>query len=129
MNLIVGDSHILALQMYNIDKNDLYQYSGASIRGLSNEMSASGTGNNIINLVNSLKYDKLFIMFGKVDLEWVYPFKLKEEKIEIVDFIEDTTDIYIEFIHNLLDKFKVIYVMGLHLPSLEEYNVKMYWNN
>ena len=64
MNLIVGDSHILALQMYNIDKNDLYQYSGASIRGLSNEMYASGTGNNIINLVNSLKYDKLFIMFG-----------------------------------------------------------------
>jgi hypothetical protein len=59
-------------------------------------------------------------MFGKVDLEWVYPYKLKKEDIEIRDFIEYTTDRYIEFINKISDKFKVLYVMGLHLPSLEE---------
>jgi hypothetical protein len=120
MNLIIGDSHILALENYNNDKNNLYQYSASSIRGLINQNSSSGTGNQIINLVNSLKYDKLFIMFGKVDLEWVYPYKLKKENIEIIDFIEDTTNRYIEFINKISDKFKVIYVMGLHLPSLNE---------
>ena len=120
MNLIVGDSHILALQNYNNNKNNLYEYSASSIKGLLNKNSESGTGNIIINLVNSLKYDKLFIMFGKVDLEWVYPYKLKKENIEIRDFIEDTIDRYIEFINKISDKFKVIYVMGLHLPALEE---------
>jgi len=120
MNLIIGDSHILALQKYNNNQNNLFQYSASSIRGLLNENSKTGTGNEIINLANSLKYDKLFIMFGKVDLEWVYPYKLKKENIEIRDFIEDTIDKYIEFINKISDKFKVLYVMGLHLPSLEE---------
>ena len=120
MNLIIGDSHILALQNYNNNQNNLFQYSASSIRGLLNKNSKTNTGNTIINLANSLKYDKLFIMFGKVDLEWVYPYKLKKEKIEIRDFIEDTIDKYIEFINKISDKFKVLYVMGLHLPSLEE---------
>jgi hypothetical protein len=120
MNLIIGDSHILALQKYENNQNTLFQYSASSIRGLLNKNSKSGTGNEITEMANSLKYDKLFIMFGKVDLEWVYPYKLKTENIEIRDFIEDTTDKYIEFIDKLSDKFKVIYVMGLHLPSLEE---------
>jgi hypothetical protein len=120
MNLIIGDSHILALQKYNNNQNNLFQYSAASIRGLLNKNSKTGSGNQIINLANSLKYDKLLIMFGKVDLEWVYPYKLKKENIEIRDFIEDTIDKYIEFINKISDKFKVLYIMGLHLPSLEE---------
>lgn len=120
MNLIIGDSHILALQNYENDKNHLFQYSASSIRGLLNQNSKTEAGNQIINLANSLKYDKLFIMFGKVDLEWVYPYKLKKENIEIRDYIEYTVDKYIEFINKISDKFKVLYVMGLHLPSLEE---------
>ena len=120
MNLIIGDSHILALQKYKNNQNNLFQYSASSIRGLLNKNSKTGTGNVIINLANSLKYDKLFIMFGKVDLEWVYPYKSKKENIDIRDFIEETIDKYIEFINKISDKFKVLYVMGLHLPSLEE---------
>jgi len=46
---------------------------------LLNEKSKTNAGKNIINLSNSLKFDKLFIMFGKVDLEWVYPYKSKEK--------------------------------------------------
>ena len=120
MNLIIGDSHILALQKYNNNQNNLFEYSASSIRGLLNKNSKTGAVNEIINLSNSFKYDKLFIMFGKVDLEWVYPYKLKKENIEIRDFIEDTINKYIEFINKISDKFKVLYVMGLHLPSLEE---------
>lgn len=123
MNLLIGDSHILALQNYTNNKNVIYQYSASSIRGLLNKNSTSGTGNKILSLVNSLKYDKLFIMFGKVDLEFVYPYKLIKKNIDIIDFIEDTTNKYIEFINKISDKFKIIYVMGLHLPSLEEHDM------
>ena len=61
MNLIIGDSHILALRKYNSNQNNLFQCSASSIRGLLNKNSKTGTGNQIINLANSLKYDKLFI--------------------------------------------------------------------
>lgn len=120
MNLIIGDSHILSLQKYYNNQNKLFHYSASSIRGLLNKNSGTGCGNEIIKLANSLKYDKLFIMFGKVDLEWVYPYKSKNGNIEITNFIEDTIYKYIEFINTISDKFKIIYVMGLHLPSLEE---------
>jgi len=120
MNLIVGDSHILALESYNNDKNNIYEYHAASIKGLLNENSKSQTGINIINLANSLKYDKLFIMFGKVDLEWIYPYKSKSGTIDFTNFVNYITDKYIEFINKISDKFKKVYVMGLHLPSLDE---------
>ena len=122
MNLIVGDSHILALSgfLFNKEKNNLFQYSASSIRGLLNKNSKTNAGNEIVNLANSLKYNKLFIMFGKVDLEWVYPYKSTKESIEISDFIEETIDKYIEFINKIADKFEVLYVMGIHLPALEE---------
>ena len=63
MNLIIGDSHILALQNYNNNKNELYQFSASSIRGLVNSNSKSGTGNKIIDLVNSSKYDNFYSIF------------------------------------------------------------------
>lgn len=120
MNLIVGDSHIRCLKNYQNKKNQIVVQSASSIRGLLNEKSKTNAGGKIINLASSLKFDKLFIMFGKVDLEWVYPYKSKEETIEIKDFIEETIDRYIKFIKKISVKFKVIYVMGLHLPSLEK---------
>ena len=69
MNLIIGDSHISCLEKYINNQNHLFHCSASSIRGLLNDKSKTNTGNQIINLANSLKYDKLFIMFGKVDLE------------------------------------------------------------
>ena len=118
MNLLIGDSHILALQNYNNNNNNLYEFSAASIRGLLNNNSKSHAGNYILNLVNNNNYENLFIMFGKVDLEWVYPYKCKNAEIDITDFINDTIDKYIEFIKKISSKFKIIYIMGLHLPSL-----------
>ena len=120
MNLIIGDSHIKALGNYRNDKNNIIHFSASSIRGLLNQNSKTMAGHEITELANSSKYDKLFIMFGKVDLEWVYPYKLKEKNIDIKDFIDDTTDKYIEFINTISNNFEIIYVMGLHLPSLEE---------
>jgi hypothetical protein len=120
MNLIIGDSHIGCLKKYINEKNHLVVQSASSIRGLLNDKSTTNAGKSIMNLSNSLKFDKLFIMFGKVDLEWVYPYKSKEKTIEMKDFIEETIDKYIEFLNKISDKFKVLYVMGLHLPSLEK---------
>lgn len=119
MHLIIGDSHILALENYCVG-HEFHQYSGSSIRGLLNKNSKSGVGNQIINLVNTMPYEKLFIMFGKVDMDWVYPYKLKKHDIHIDDFIEETLDKYMEFINLISHNFKTIYVMGLHLPTLEE---------
>lgn len=59
-------------------------------------------------------------MFGKVDVEWVYPYKCNESPIAFNKFIDDTTDKYIQFIREISSHARIIYVMGLHLPSLEE---------
>tara|TARA_S200002703_G_scaffold158139_1_gene167734 strand:- start:1674 stop:2348 length:675 start_codon:yes stop_codon:yes gene_type:complete len=120
MNLIIGDSHIRSLQWCKSHNNIFREYRASSVRGLINKNSNSGARNKILDLVNSLDYKKLFIMFGKVDIEWVYPYKLKKETIELNNFIEDTTDKYIQFISEISDSFEEIYVLGIHLPALEE---------
>ena len=64
--------------------------------------------------------NNLFIMFGKVDIEWVYPYKCREHPIDFNKFINDTIDKYIEFINEISSNFNTIHVMGIHVPSLEE---------
>jgi len=63
-------------------------------------------------------------MFGKVDMEWIYPYKNASDNtsdfISIDDFINLTINNYIKFLEDMqVYKFKKIYVLGLHLPSLE----------
>lgn len=129
MNLIIGDSHILALQKFNNEKNEIHQFSASSIRGLLNRKSKSKAGGKIISLLKRKKFDKLFIMFGKVDLEWVFPHKLVNLKIDFNNFIKETIDKYLVFINKIASNFKNIYVMGLHLPSLEENDMLNCINN
>lgn len=50
MNLIIGDSHILALQNYVTHKNNLFHYSASSIRGLMHKKSKTGAGITYLNL-------------------------------------------------------------------------------
>ena len=59
MNLIIGDSHILALQKFNNEKNELHEFSASSIRGLLNRKSKSKTGIKIIKLLRRKTFDKL----------------------------------------------------------------------
>lgn len=120
MNLLIGDSHILCLEDYNKNNNELHHFSAASIQGLVNKNSISGTRDEILNLLKTNKYEKLFIMFGKVDIEWCYPYKCKKENINFNEFVNNTLNKYIEFINSISSFFNIIYVMGLHLPSLEE---------
>jgi hypothetical protein len=119
MNLFLGDSHILCLEEFQNTNNHLHQFSGSSIRGLINDNSKSNTRNEIFKIIEKNQYDNLFIMFGKVDLEWVYPYKNNINNINIYDFIDETIDIYVKFINEISNNFKNIYIMGLHLPSLE----------
>lgn len=121
MNLIVGDSHILCLETYkNKYNNDLHEFSASSIRGLVNETSKSLTREKILDLLQKNKYEKLFIMFGKVDIEWVYPYKCKDGNIDFNNFVNETLYKYTKFISDISKYFTTIYVMGLHHPSLEE---------
>ncbi len=117
MNLIIGDSHILCLEKYN---NNIHEFSASSIRGLVNKNSKLLAREKILNLLEKNKYEKLFIMFGKVDIEWVYPYKCKDNNINFNDFVNETLIKYVEFIKEISKYFTKIYVMGLHLPSLEE---------
>lgn len=123
MNLLIGDSHICCLENYNKKyNNELYQFSAASIRGLINTNSISQTRTKILNLFTNNKYLKIFIMFGKVDIEWIYPYKCKNKNIDFNEYVTDIINIYIEFI-NELSLFVIpdnIYILGLHLPSLNE---------
>jgi len=130
MNLLIGDSHILCLENYNNKyNNNLYEFSATSIRGLVNKSSTSGSREIILNLLKLNKYEKLFLMFGKVDLEWVYPYKCRKENINFNEFVDDTINKYIEFINEIKINFNIIYVMGLHIPSLEEYDMLNCVNN
>lgn len=117
MNLIIGDSHVLSLQNYISKTNILHEFSASSIKGLMNNNSKTGTHTKIFKILNSkTKFDKLFIMFGKVDLEWIYYYK----GLKNVDkFIVETVDKYISFIDEISHHFKNIYILGLHPPALE----------
>ncbi len=120
MNLFIGDSHILCLQEYKSTNNNLFEFSASSIRGLMNKDSISGTRNRILELVYNNNYNNLFIMFGKVDIEWVFPYKKNINiDLDINIFIKETIDKYILFINELEPYFNNIYIMGLHLPSLD----------
>lgn len=69
MNLILGDSHALALQRYDSATTQIHSISGATIFGLQHATSQSGASQQILDLLKERSYDTLFIMFGKVDLE------------------------------------------------------------
>lgn len=118
-NLIIGDSHILCLQKYKSKNNILHQFSGSSIKGLVNVDSISGARTKILETISFNKFKNLYIMFGKVDMEWVYPYKCSFESCDIDNFIEEITNKYLKFIGDISNNFENIYIMGLHLPSLD----------
>lgn len=130
MNLFMGDSHILALKKFNNTNNHIVKFRAASIRGLVNENSISKTRSKIFKLINKNNYENLFIMFGKVDLEWIYPYKKnKDSKIVMNHFIEETINKYLIFLNELSPKFNKIIVMGIHLPSLHSEDMIKCINN
>jgi len=119
MNLLIGDSHMLALENYVSNTDSLHAFSAASIVGLLNINSTTRARATILDILSKQKFDQLFIMFGKVDMEWTYPYKKNRGYIDINTFINDTVEQYIKFIDQISSNFKCIYVMGLHLPCLE----------
>lgn len=130
MNLFIGDSHILALKKFNNTNNHICKFRAASIKGLVNENSISKTRDKIFKIISKNNYENLFIMFGKVDLEWIYPYEInKDSEININNFIEEIINKYLIFLTELSSKFNKIIVMGIHLPSLHSADMIKCINN
>ena len=61
-------------------------------------------------------------MFGKVDMEWVYPYKISMNvNIDMSNFIDETINNYMKFLLKikLFTPTIEVYVLGIHLPCLE----------
>ena len=110
---------MLAMENYISNSDVLHAFSAASIVGLLNKNSITRAGVTISDILSKQKFDQLFIMFGKVDIEWGYPYKKNKDNIDIDTFINNTVDKYLQFIDQISVNFTRIYVMGLHLPALE----------
>jgi len=131
--ICIGDSHILCLREYT---NSVYQYSGSSLSGLVKDQSTSNARKDIINRLYKNTYDEIYIMFGKVDMEWVYPYKKAlDNNLERDVYMNETIGKYIKFLKDLeklcLSKkqdTKVI-ILGIHPPSLESKDMLICINN
>jgi len=123
--IFIGDSHILCFE--NIAKSfgdTILEYSGSSINGLINPTSSSGARNPILQHLSINRYKEIVLMFGKVDLEWVYPYKnAKGIDMTMNEWIEYTVCKYKIFIKVLSLFCKNVYILGLHPPSLDSSNM------
>lgn len=118
MKIFIGDSHILTFEN-KIENSKVKQYSGCSISGLSKEESTLNAKIDIFKQLNK-KHDQIYLMFGKVDIEWIWPYK-KELKIDTEDYIERTIDKYKKFLLEIkreISSSSEIIILGIHLPSL-----------
>lgn len=119
---IFGDSHTLSFTEWK-DIHHIHYFSAASALGLINNKSVSKTGIKIKRILRDHDGSAICFKFGKVDMEWVYPYKkFHNSRHNIKKHIIDIVSKYIQYItcciveHDLdMDK---IYVLGVEPPTL-----------
>ena len=120
-HIFIGDSHILCFE--NISSSIL-EFSGSSIHGLINPDSKSGARREIFEHLNKNQYKKIYLMFGKVDLEWVFPYKnALNPKLDMKDWITTVARNYVQFLIDLCQINHNIIILGIHPPSLDSSNM------
>ena len=121
-----GDSHcriffrkLDKINRENITFYNMYQ-SKVSIRGLINKNSKLKYRNYIMNTLKKLNINSIVCLkFGQIDLEYVYYYKkfVKKQNITLLEFIDETLEIYMSFIKEIQNAgFKVI-VISPNLPN------------
>lgn len=119
--IFIGDSHILCFEHTG---QPILEYSGSSIHGLVNPNSKSGARNKILEHLQENQYKQVIFMFGKVDLEWVYPYKKSiDPSLTINDWITTVTKEYLMFLQDVMKINSNITVLGIHPPSLDDHNM------
>lgn len=119
--IFIGDSHILCFEH---TKEPMIEISGSSIHGLINPNSKSGARNSILTKISTEQYKNIVFMFGKVDLEWVYPYKKTlNPNFDINEWIHTVTREYKQFLSDIRDINSNITVLGIHPPSLDTGNM------
>ena len=121
-----GDSHcriffrkLDKINRENITFYNMYQ-SKVSLRGLINKNSKLKYRDYIMNTLKNLNTDTIICLkFGQIDLEYVYYYKkyVKKQDINLLEFIDETLEIYMSFIKEIHNAgFKVI-VISPNLPN------------
>jgi len=119
--LFIGNSHIDQFtipenknkfkELYSLQDIQLLHSPGVSIRGLNKKNSTLGFCEKIIDFKkNNLDYYLIFFL-GQVDLEFGYYYKCVKQniKINVVDYIEETANIYINFLNKeIKDNFCIV---------------------
>lgn len=122
---VFGDSHTNAFKYVNLVTVEMivHDYSAASALGLGNPNSRSGVNKKIMEVINSVSsLDGLyFFFFGKVDLDFVIPFKLNsDEPLDLDQAIARSVTSYFSFLRKVeeLVDAEHIYICGIHPPHL-----------
>ena len=115
--IFIGDSHIrFAFKL----GTTVHQFIAASCQGLANVNSKLQTGAKIINLVNTLSNPNIVLYFGKVDLEFIVPYKQfvkKEVNFSYIQQMDLSLKAYRSFLNQL--NTKNITICGLDPPCLD----------
>jgi hypothetical protein len=130
--IFFGDSHVLCFER----KHLVFHFNSASARGLIKENSSTGAGSKIKYLLNKLyrKDEKVFFMFGEVDMSWIYPYKkYSNNNYSVLDHIKNTIDLYMEYL-NYISIYTSIHpnnicVLGAHIPTLSSDKMLLHLNN
>lgn len=110
-----GDSHIRTFFVDMWGGNySVNWFSGATAQGLSNVNSSTNAGNIIAKSIIAIKPNKLYVMFGSVDLDFVLFKKIVDDAgLNIKDYIDYVVDRYVDFLVRLTTP---PVVLGIHLP-------------
>lgn len=121
---VFGDSHSRIFKKINLDKFkiDVDSISGASLNGLCKINSKLNINQKIINYLKNNKPDFLILKFGQVDIDLNYYYKIvvKNENININNFVKNLIHNYIIFILNISNYIPLsnIIIFGINPPTL-----------
>lgn len=120
-SVIFGDSHIVPFD--KIDYCQTKRYDSASAQGLINPRSKTQTGEKIRKYIQEKELKRIFLHFGKVDMDFLVLYKQATRKdITWKKQIEISTNALISFAQSLGDAD--VTFIGLTLPTLNEKQMK-----
>ena len=121
MNLIVGDSHSERINFVNSKR---LLCSAGSAKGLNNPNSISQYNKAIVNNINNNEYSNIFLLFGGVDVDFIFIHKyLENSDIDYKAFNLDTINNYLEFVIQNFNN-KQVTILSIGLPCLDDAQLK-----
>jgi hypothetical protein len=117
MNLITGDSHSSGI-FFNNSTHILC--SAGSAKGLNNPNSISQYNNILIHNIKNNNYNRVFFLFGGVDVEFCFIHKLLQNNhLDYKEFNMEIIKNYLEFVINNFSNINIT-ILSIGLPVLDD---------